>query len=81
MVEKERNAVKGGQLVPSLICPKINLTGKRAEYTPKSFKCGPCEFITLLSHVYLTEYIIHCGTSFNLPKPAVSSLVTPNKVR
>lgn len=49
-----------------LICPKINLTGKRAECIPKSFKGGPCEFINLLSCVYLTEYIIHSGTSFNL---------------
>lgn len=49
-----------------LICSKINLTGKRAEFIPRSFKGGPCEFINLLSCVYLTEYIIHTGTSFNL---------------
>lgn len=33
---------------------------------PKSFKGGPCEFINLLSCVYLAEYIIHSGTAFTL---------------
>lgn len=44
--EAQRTDVKDGQLAPSwqqmpLICPKINVTGKRAECFPKSFKDAP----------------------------------------
>lgn len=72
--EREREErQKDGQLFPyrqqmPLISAKIHLTGKRAECVElhRSFKGGPCEFINLLSCVYLSEYIIHFGTSSNL---------------
>lgn len=63
---------KGGQLVPCLqqmplICLRTNLTGKHSGRISKGFKAaGPSQFINFLSCVYLTEYIIHSGTSFNL---------------
>lgn len=46
---------------------------------PKSFKGGPCEFINLLSRVYLTEYIFHSRTSFNplIPGQLVSLWIHP----